>query len=303
MIPAYKVADTLDGTLDALANQTVPAAQVVIVLDGHDSELERIARAHPIGATILVEPVCSGGPSRPRNLGNDLLRSDLDLVWFLDGDDIPSPSFIEVLGGVMIDNADAWLVTSDFNRWYANDPVPEPNEPPSDPRVREVPLQQYCDNTGSIVPSFTLWRRSCFSRIRTEGNPFDSGNLCNEDFESFVRVLHLGRVLEVDWIGGNYRIHRDSHSGNALRAWTWRMEACNSLSNWFEQRQERRLSKRFKKAGLRVSGRIARLIYQEGGRSEAIRRLGRQAWRHQDLRSLLLMVALICKLAPARLNR
>ncbi len=114
VIPAFRSAETIRSTLDAVAAQTYPAAAVVVVMDGPDRTLEASVVSHPSKPDLITLAENSGGPATPRNVGGMRMRrrDDIDAVWFLDDDDLPSASFLSMMNDVLSDHPESALVSS-----------------------------------------------------------------------------------------------------------------------------------------------------------------------------------------------
>jgi GT2 family glycosyltransferase len=103
VICSYDGAGRLGRTLAALAAQTVPAAdlEVIVVDDASDDGTADVARAH--GATVLRHETNQGAPAA-RNTG--LHAASAPIVAFLDDDCAPGPRWAELLLAAYAENAD-----------------------------------------------------------------------------------------------------------------------------------------------------------------------------------------------------
>jgi len=97
VVPSYRRPAELERCLDALASQTLPAEQVVVVLrDDDEASRECVAdRDAPSGVEIvLVER-----PGQIAALAAARTRLRVDIVAFTDDDCVPHPDWLERLGG------------------------------------------------------------------------------------------------------------------------------------------------------------------------------------------------------------
>lgn len=102
LIPAHNEEDGLPATLASLATQTVPPAEVIVVVDNSTDRTEEIARA--AGVTVLVTPPGVGGSkAAAQNYG--LPHVTTALVLPLDGDTTLDPDYLELLEPVFADPA------------------------------------------------------------------------------------------------------------------------------------------------------------------------------------------------------
>jgi len=97
VVPLYNGAENLAETLSSIERQTHRAVEVLVVDDGSTDGGARIARDHPVGATVLTQP--NHGVAVARNHG--LAAASGDWVAFLDQDDLWHPDHLR--------RAVAWL--------------------------------------------------------------------------------------------------------------------------------------------------------------------------------------------------
>ena len=91
IIPAYNSAATLPACLKALANQTLPPDEVIVVDDSSKDNTVEIARQ--AGVRVLIQP--HAGPAAARNLGVQQAKGEL--VFFTDSDCEPVTDWVEQL--------------------------------------------------------------------------------------------------------------------------------------------------------------------------------------------------------------
>ena len=105
IVQARNAAATLERTLDCLARQQLDAeaeAEVIVVDDRSDDATAAIARAHPIGATV-VESDLPPGPGNARNAGARVARAPW--LAFTDADCFPTERWL-ARGLAAIDSLD-----------------------------------------------------------------------------------------------------------------------------------------------------------------------------------------------------
>ena len=298
VIPAYRCHHVLGETLDRVANQTVAPFGTIVVVDGPDPEIERVARAADLDCEVLVLPTATGGPSLPRNEGAKRLleRHDLEGIWFLDADDLPDPRFLEVVSRVMAENPEANLVCTGFQSWRTNEALERIDDPEFDVLgLESIDLDWYLDHTGSLLPSFSVVRSRAFSSLRTSGEPFDPAYPINQDYDMFVRLLHRMKGTRVDWQGGAYRLHDDGISSQGSNAWLCRTSADRDLAAYFQGLGDERITGRMKLAegsSLRKAVRHLWKRGEAGDRPTAIRLLTDDIRENRSIRSLFLLMTL-----------
>ena len=93
IVPAYNSASSLPACLQALARQTLPPDEVIVVDDGSTDATVELARQ--AGAKVVVQ--AHSGPAAARNLGAKSASPTTDLILFTDSDCEPSPDWVRLL--------------------------------------------------------------------------------------------------------------------------------------------------------------------------------------------------------------
>lgn len=103
VVPVHRGAATLRDTLDSLARQTVPLAEVVVVDDGSPDLSAQIAQHHPCRPTVIRLPT-NQGVGHARNVG--AFHASSEFIAFLDQDDLWLPTRAARLITVLADHPD-----------------------------------------------------------------------------------------------------------------------------------------------------------------------------------------------------
>ncbi len=295
VIPAFKSALTIGATLDAVALQDHRASAVIVVIDGPDPELEEIVAGHSQSPEVLVLPKNTGGPGAPRNAGMDQIRArhELDAIWFLDADDIPSPAFLKVMDDLLQRHASAAMIVVSHINWVASDPLPEPLAFSSTLESVALDLDWYLKHTGAVLPSFSVIRTRSFDQLRKRGGGFHSHLTNNQDYELFVRVITDFQCVRTPWVGGAYRVHEASISANQAKAWDCRRQADLELSDWFKRRGARGLAKRFLAGAGSAARRSAKESWHAGRKAFAASALLRRMIWSLDMKAAVVLFRLV----------
>ena len=291
-------------TLDAIKNQSVTPRAVIVVVDGPDAKLEDMVQGHSLDCEVLVMPTNSGGPSTPRNEGAARLleKHDLDGIWFLDADDVPHPRFIEIVSNAMDLNPEVDLVCTEFRVWEGGGDLPViPDLDPGEVAGKNIDLDWYLNRTGDILPSFTVVHPRVFSHLRESGTPFDPSYRNNQDYDMFVRLLHVSKGIRLAFQGGVYRVHPEGISAQGARAWLCRTAVDRDLERWFQDRGANEQAHRWRTyegSSLRKASRHLWRRNRFGDRSTAISLLTENVLEHRSVRSLLLLLLMPMGLDP-----
>ncbi|MCP4742016.1 MAG: glycosyltransferase family 2 protein [Phycisphaera sp.] len=295
VIPAYKAATTIVATLDAVAAQSHSPISVVVVIDGPDPGLEELVSEHRLNCDVIVLPENTGAPGSPRNVGAASLcgRPDIEAIWFLDDDDIPAPDFLAIMDETLGSHPDAMFACSSFRDWNEASPR-EAREIQSAARPvsTEIELDWYLTNTGALLPSFSVIRVEALRLLDDHGGRFNPVLTHNQDYEVFVRLLHLVESRRVDWCGGDYRIRASSLSADTARAWSCRMQTDLILADWFDSKSNPKICQTFRRRSRSAARRAARERWHSGDRMTAAKSL---LWRGivgLDFKAMVVLVSL-----------
>ena len=299
VIPAFRATRTIVSTLDAIVAQTLPPISVVVVIDGPDPELEELVVEHRLHCEVVVLPENTGGPGTPRNVGAASLcaRPDIEAIWFLDDDDLPAPDFLAVMAETLRSHPDDMFVCSSFRNWDEASPR-ELGEIQSAarPASRELELDWYLANTGAVLPSFSVIRVEALRLLDHHGGRFHPELTNNQDYELFVRLIHLVESRRVDWCGGDYRIAASSLSANFAQGWSCRAHADLMLADWFDSKSNPKMCQTFRRRSRSAARRAARERWHSGDRIAATMDLLRRGFVEFDLKSVAVLARLSCRL-------
>lgn len=126
VLPVFNRAVTVQQTLDAVLAQTLPPVRLVVVDDGStdgtaDAIERRLAEAQPAFPISLVRQP-NHGVATARNVGLAAC-GDVELVAFLDSDDLWPPDFLERASAALSADPEAVAATADREFWSAEGAV------------------------------------------------------------------------------------------------------------------------------------------------------------------------------------
>lgn len=187
VIPCHNSSNFLAQALDSVADQLLPAHEVIVVDDRSTDDSAEIARSHRVVPKVLT--VDHGNAAPTRNAGIE--QATGDWVAFLDADNIWFPEHLSNAKD-LLDNTDDVL--------YASPPLVETEEIPE--RVGQVRPDHPLDKpaTGLKEIDFVRWRLNHLwgypttgtvarlDRVREVGG-FDVSQKRRHDFELVMRVI------------------------------------------------------------------------------------------------------------------
>jgi glycosyltransferase involved in cell wall biosynthesis len=193
IVPVFNGAAHLGETLAALAAQTRPIDELVVVDDGSTDDSAAIAEA--AGATVLRGP--NGGASAARNRGVE--ASTGDLLVFSDADDVPRRHKIEAQVAFLDEHPEVGIVMARHELLV---------EPGAEHLVRQVRDPIYGDLGGIEPLGPSMIRRSVVDLV----GAFDEGAGHGDGFDWASRARRLGVRAEVH---PEVLYARRIHAGNA----------------------------------------------------------------------------------------
>jgi glycosyltransferase involved in cell wall biosynthesis len=121
LIPVYNGARYLSECIQSVRNQTLPAAEIIIIDDGSKDATPEVASAW--GSAVRYERVVHGGLPYARNHG--LRFAQTDFVAFIDSDDIWLPEKLELQMAAMLLAAEPAMIFGYVQQFVSDDLRPE----------------------------------------------------------------------------------------------------------------------------------------------------------------------------------
>jgi glycosyltransferase involved in cell wall biosynthesis len=216
IIPCYNAGSFLRETLDSTLQQTVPAAEVILIDDGSTDDSAAIAESY--GPPIRVIRQANQGESVARNAGLAAARSEY--IVFLDADDVLAPGLLEAQLR-SLDGVKNGVACTGFAAFFDH---PTKAFPPTMPRAHAFFPEIISKNLGPpscwMTPKELILQAGCFN----------ASQRYFEDWDLNWRIGLTGaNYVPVPVVGFYYRWHEKSQiatAGNANRAYghAWLME-------------------------------------------------------------------------------
>lgn len=230
VIPAYNVGPYLSDTIDSVMAQTVEDWITIVVDDGStDDTLEVAKRAADRDTRILVSTQGNAGLVGARNAGILLLPDDVELVLFLDGDDLLTSDCLEVLQTALRAAPSSVAAAGTSVLFDHGAPVPDVPVESTFGFRRHVVTERWCRrlraDEATPFESFVIWvniatagsvliRRTALDRA----GPFPPEVPIGEDWDQWLRLSALGSFEFVPQVVLHKRVVTGSFSsdGRAL---------------------------------------------------------------------------------------
>ncbi len=206
IVPVYNGAAYLAETLQAVAAQTHPHVELLLVDDG--STDDSVAAAQASGASFRLLHQRNAGVSRARNTG--LAAASGTFVCFLDQDDIWYPDHLARQLKVFDDHPDTDAVVSPYQHWY---PGPSGYTTPSQALPQRPPEETDADFSGWVYHQFLrdCWALTSATLLRRQRvldcGGFDETLPFSEDWDLWLRLSRQVRFAKLNWPPVLYRQH------------------------------------------------------------------------------------------------
>ena len=207
IIPAYKAAATIDGTLASVAAQSLAPAEVVVADDGSPDETVEVARRWSALLPLqVVRLERNAGPAAARRAA--IARTSAPSIALLDADDIWLPDHVESL--MRVQESRGGIACADMYRWYPGEDIRSTHlerHPIAPPEQQMLAVLR--DNFVSIAAAFP---RDAYERV----GGFRDGFSGAEDWDLWIRLIRAG--LRVHGTQAASVLYRISAGGLTQRA-------------------------------------------------------------------------------------
>lgn len=188
VVVAYNRADLLREALDALAAQTRPLDEIVVIDNASTDASAEVAGTHPAGVRLVrLERNTGGAGGFAAGLALALADAETDFVWLMDDDTIPTPTALEELLRVREELGDEPPLLGSRVVWTTGEDHPM-NQPRRRPGYGPTPA---ADALGALpVRSSSFVSMLIDARAaRATHLPIVDYFIWNDDFEYSLRLL------------------------------------------------------------------------------------------------------------------
>ena len=198
VVVAYDRRDLLVEALDALAAQSRPLDDVVVVDNASHDDSAVVAGEHVVGADVLELPRNSGGAGGfAVGTAHAVEAHGADLVWLMDDDTIPTPTALAELLAARDAYPGPVAVLGSRVVWHDGRDHPM-NTPRRRPGASAEQIARAREAGAMPVRSSSFVSMLVDSRaVRHHGLPVADYFIWNDDFEYSARLLRRGTGLHV----------------------------------------------------------------------------------------------------------
>jgi len=221
IVPAYNAERFIALTLQSIHEQTLPAAEVIVVDDGSVDRTFEIAR----NFNVRIIRQSNMGLSAARNAG--IRAATQPWIALIDADDLWARDKIEQQWKALSLCPEADMISCDYQRIDSRGHLLD--LPKFDPHLRRqyalahgLPLEPsttvFKKVSGDLFPLFSLLPSAILVKREAllASGLFDEKLCCTEDLECFLRVLADRSLLVIERPLVYYRRHEDNLSNNVL---------------------------------------------------------------------------------------
>jgi glycosyltransferase involved in cell wall biosynthesis len=227
VIPTFNRAEYLLPCIEAVLTQTLPPAEVIVVVDGSTDGTKSVVDRFGTRVRYFYQE----NSGKAAALNSALERISHPLVWIVDDDDIVCPEALETLTGLLTENPGADFAYGRHLRF---------EEGASTGKRRLLPTGHWysCAPGDFFVTTLEdffvhqpgmLVRRDLYDRV----GPFDATLVRSQDYEMLIRLARAGTCVSTDSVVFLQR----RHSGRRGSAGA-RFEASESTQKWVEVDQQ-----------------------------------------------------------------
>ncbi|PSR33155.1 MAG: glycosyltransferase family 2 protein [Sulfobacillus thermosulfidooxidans] len=204
IVPAYNAEKTISDALNSVFNQTYRSLEVIVVDDGSTDATPHVVQEQFPRA--IFKRITNQGPSFARNQGIALASGEW--IAFLDADDMWHPEKIAQQLDVASTDIHIGLVATDWIRAASFEPIP-PALPVSEITYEELLI------LNRFQTSTVLVKREIVEDLQGFDRAVDGA----EDWDFWLRVAQVARLVKIDWPLVMYRDVPTGYSKNVWRVY------------------------------------------------------------------------------------
>jgi glycosyltransferase involved in cell wall biosynthesis len=234
IIPAYEVAPYISEALDSVLAQEFKDYEIIVINDGSPdtAELERVLEPYREHLVYLKQN--NRGAAAARNAGLYVARGEF--VAFLDADDFWQPDFLAAQMGFLKAHEGCDLVYADA-LLFGETPQAGRTYMQTTPSKGAVTFESLITARCNVITSGVVARR----QVILDVGLFDEQLKRAHDFDLWLRMVrHGAHAAYQKKVLLNYRVRRDSLSGDSIQRVERELDAYANIENRLELTQDER---------------------------------------------------------------
>jgi glycosyltransferase involved in cell wall biosynthesis len=275
LIPTYNSAATIEATVASALRQTLPADEIIILLDGGTDDT--LARLEQFRGRVTVIEQANGGISAARNKLVKLAKGRL--LAFLDSDDLWHPDYLKTQQESFLKHPEAVAFFTGHNNFYGDKNYSWPDVAAKISPERElIPGMDFFRRYNEAAGPFASMTYCCLPKAALErlgDEPFALDCIIAEDSYLLYWLSLFGPVVYASEALAAYRIRRGSISENRLRGFKSWVRVFENLEGKFAAANQPAMFELFQWAFASKRREMAKRMLGAGQISEAREQLRR----------------------------
>jgi glycosyltransferase involved in cell wall biosynthesis len=269
LIPTYNSAATIEATVESALRQTLPADEIIILLDGGTDDTG--ARLEKFRGRVTVIQQANAGIPASRNKLVKLARGKL--LAFLDSDDLWHPDYLAVQQESFLKHPGAVAFFTGHDNFYGDEIYSWPDVAAKTSPERELIsspdfFRRYNEAAGPFASmTYCCLPKAALERLEPEPFAVDCG--VAEDSYLLYWLSLFGPVVYAPEPLAAYRIRRGSVSDNRLRGFKSWVRVFENLEIKFTAANQPEMLKLFQWAFASKRRELAKRMLGAGQFSEA----------------------------------
>lgn len=221
IIPTYNYASFIVEAVESVLAQTFKDMEVIVVDDGSTDNTRDVLKRFN-GKIIYLYQENRGAPTA-RNKG--IRAAQGEYLGFLDADDLWMPEKLEIQVPILDQDPEVGLVyanTYNVGALREHQLLSMANKSGGSGRIFTKLLE------GNFIPSpSVLVRKSCFEEVGLFDD--DMGKLAAQDWDMWLRIARVYKVVYVDQVLAKYRYHTRNMTSDLERSKAGRLYVLNKI--------------------------------------------------------------------------
>ncbi|MDA3838156.1 MAG: glycosyltransferase family 2 protein [Candidatus Delongbacteria bacterium] len=199
IIPTHNRAELLKRAIESALNQTYSKHEIIVIDDGSTDNTKEIVDSFKNMRIKYLKNESSLGGAGTRNVG--IKHSSGEFIAFLDDDDIWYNNKLELQIKKIRESEEAVLCTCGLRVLYSKSKLKYFNFP----KLKDVDFNSMLFNNRVGITSTALVKKAAIDEV----GPFDISLPAREEYELWIRLSKIGKLVSVNKPLLDYYIHED----------------------------------------------------------------------------------------------